>query len=424
MASFTLGEILKAVSGVLLQQGSHEYCTGVNTDTRTISPGELFIALQGNTFDGHHFLNDACINGASMVIISERSSFKAVPRTVSVILVKNTQTALEALAHFYRMKFDIPVVAVTGSNGKTTTKNMIAALVASKLNVCATQKNFNNEIGLSLTLLSMTPKTEACVVEMGMRGLGQIAGLCRIAAPTIGVVTNVGTSHIGILGSQENIAKAKGELIESLPDKGIAILNEDDPYVIKMGDTFSGNIIGYGVNGNYTVYNALAATATARVLGIDVNRIQKALSEFLPGAQRQFFTEINGVTVIDDSYNANPLSMEMAFHAMRQVNGKHYFLVLGDMGELGEKEEQFHYELGKIAANIGFDGMITVGKLSRHIAMGARDAGKTNIMECTTCEDAWQRLQKMIQSGDVVLVKGSRYMHMETILELWRKSLN
>lgn len=207
-----------------------------------------------------------------------------------------------------------------------------------------------------------------------------------------------------------------------------------------MGDTFSGNIIGYGVNGNYTVhgsriqyennctkyvctcfdeafkvklnmlgihnvYNALAATATARVLGIDVNRIQKALSEFLPGAQRQFFTEINGVTVIDDSYNANPLSMEMAFHAMRQVNGKHYFLVLGDMGELGEKEEQFHYELGKIAANIGFDGMITVGKLSRHIAMGARDAGKTNIMECTTCEDAWQRLQKMIQSGDVVLVK-------------------
>ena len=297
MASFTLGEILKAVSGVLLQQGSHEYCTGVNTDTRTISPGELFIALQGNTFDGHHFLNDACINGAS------------------------------------------------------------------------TQKNFNNEIGLSLTLLSMTPETEACVVEMGMRGLGQIAELCRIAAPTIGVVTNVGTSHIGILGSQENIAKAKGELIESLPDKGIAILNEDDPYVIRMGDTFSGNIIGYGVNGNYTVhgsriqyennctkyvctcfdeafkvklnmlgihnvYNALAATATARVLGIDVNRIQKALSEFLPGAQRQFFTEINGVTVIDDSYNANPLSMEMAFHAMRQVNGKHYFLVLGDMGEL------------------------------------------------------------------------------------------
>ena len=225
MASFTLGEILKAVSGVLLQQGSHEYCTGVNTDTRTISPGELFIALQGNTFDGHHFLNDACINGASMVIISERSSFKAVPRTVSVILVKNTQTALEALAHFYRMKFDIPVVAVTGSNGKTTTKDMIAALVASKLNVCATQKNFNNEIGLSLTLLSMTPETEACVVEMGMRGLGQIAELCRIAAPTIGVVTNVGTSHIGILGSQENIAKAKGELIESLPDKGIAILN-------------------------------------------------------------------------------------------------------------------------------------------------------------------------------------------------------
>ena len=432
--------------------------TGITTDSRIESSGELFVALCGERFDGHAYCKMALEHGAAAVLVSK--PVPELPSETVIITVEDTLLAYQQIAHAYRMSNkNLKVVAVTGSNGKTSTKDMIAACLSTKFKVIKTQENFNNEIGLSLTLLSMTPETEACVVEMGMRGLGQIAGLCRIAAPTIGVVTNVGTSHIGILGSQENIAKAKGELIESLPDKGIAILNEDDPYVIKMGDTFSGNIIGYGVNGNYTVhgsriqyennctkyvctcfdeafkvklnmlgihnvYNALAATATARVLGIDVNRIQKALSEFLPGAQRQFFTEINGVTVIDDSYNANPLSMEMAFHAMRQVNGKHYFLVLGDMGELGEKEEQFHYELGKIAANIGFDGMITVGKLSRHIAMGARDAGKTNIMECTTCEDAWQRLQKMIQSGDVVLVKGSRYMHMETILELWRKSLN
>ena len=432
--------------------------TGITTDSRIESSGELFVALCGERFDGHAYCKMALEHGAAAVLVSK--PVPELPSETVIITVEDTLLAYQQIAHAYRMSNkNLKVVAVTGSNGKTSTKDMIAACLSTKFKVIKTQENFNNEIGLSLTLLSMTPETEACVVEMGMRGLGQIAELCRIAAPTIGVVTNVGTSHIGILGSQENIAKAKGELIESLPDKGIAILNEDDPYVIKMGDTFSGNIIGYGVNGNYTVhgsriqyennctkyvctcfdeafkvklnmlgihnvYNALAATATARVLGIDVNRIQKALSEFLPGAQRQFFTEINGVTVIDDSYNANPLSMEMAFHAMRQVNGKHYFLVLGDMGELGEKEEQFHYELGKIAANIGFDGMITVGKLSRHIAMGARDAGKTNIMECTTCEDAWQRLQKMIQSGDVVLVKGSRYMHMETILELWRKSLN
>ena len=432
--------------------------TGITTDSRIESSGELFVALCGERFDGHAYCKMALEHGAAAVLVSK--PVPELPSETVIITVEDTLLAYQQIAHAYRMSNkNLKVVAVTGSNGKTSTKDMIAACLSTKFKVIKTQENFNNEIGLSLTLLSMTPETEACVVEMGMRGLGQIAGLCRIAAPTIGVVTNVGTSHIGILGSQENIAKAKGELIESLPDKGIAILNEDDPYVIKMGDTFSGNIIGYGVNGNYTVhgsriqyennctkyvctcfdeafkvklnmlgihnvYNALAATATARVLGIDVNRIQKALSEFLPGAQRQFFTEINGVTVIDDSYNANPLSMEMAFHAMRQVNGKHYFLGVGDMGELGEKEEQFHYELGKIAANIGFDGMITVGKLSRHIAMGARDAGKTNIMECTTCEDAWQRLQKMIQSGDVVLVKGSRYMHMETILELWRKSLN
>lgn len=458
MASFTLKEIIKATDGYLFRQGKENYCTGVSTDTRTMMPGDLFIALKGDNFDGHCFLAEACHIGASAILISEEFEVKGIPSAVSVVLVENTKKALEDLAHFYRMKFDIPVVAITGSNGKTTTKDMIAALLSSKLNVCATRKNFNNEIGLSMTLLSMTPETEVCVVEMGMRGLGQIAELCRIASPTIGVITNVGNSHIGILGSQENIAKAKGELIDSLPDNGIAILNEDDPYVIKMGDDFKGNVIGYGINGNYTVhgkgiqyeskytkyictcfdeafkvklnvlgvhnvYNALTATAAARVLGIDVNRIQKTLSEFLTGDQRQFSTEIDGVIVIDDSYNANPLSMEMAFRAMRQVNGNRYFLVLGDMGELGAEEKQLHYKTGQTAARVGFDGMITVGPLSHYIAAGARDEGKDCVIECETCDTALCELKKIVHKGDVVLIKGSHYMHMEMIPEHWRNSL-
>ena len=460
MASFTLGEILKAVSGVLLQQGSHEYCTGVNTDTRTISPGELFIALQGNTFDGHHFLNDACINGASMVIISERSSFKAVPRTVSVILVKNTQTALEALAHFYRMKFDIPVVAVTGSNGKTTTKNMIAALVASKLNVCATQKNFNNEIGLSLTLLSMTPETEACVVEMGMRGLGQIAELCRIAAPTIGVVTNVGTSHIGILGSQENIAKAKGELIESLPDKGIAILNEDDPYVIKMGDTFSGNIIGYGVNGNYTVhgsriqyennctkyvctcfdeafkvklnmlgihnvYNALAAFAVGITLGIDSQKSADALSNYVPAGMRQKSVTVGGITSIEDCYNASPDSMNAAIKTLANTKANKKIAVLGDMLELGDYSKKAHYEVGQAVADNKIDFLLAFGNDAKYIVDGAKENGMKNAFYFNNKEELSNKLFELANKGDAVIFKASRGMKLEDVInnvyDRWEK---
>lgn len=456
MASFTLEEVLKATDGSLIQSGKSQYCIGVSTDTRTILPGNIFIALTGDNFNGHDFLNVACHSGAAMVIISDPSYLESIASDVSVVLVGDTKDSLERLAHFYRMKFDIPVIAVTGSNGKTTTKDMITALLSSKMNVCSTEKNYNNEIGLSKTLLSMTRETEVCVVEMGMRGMGQISELCRIAAPTIGVVTNVGTSHIGILGSQENIAKAKGELIEALPDTGIAVLNEDDPFVIKMGQHFKGNVIGYGINGNYTVrgsdiqfesgytkyvctcfdeafrvklnllgvhnvYDALAATAATRVIGIDTNRIQKAFSSFMPGNQRQSILNINGITIMDDSYNANPLSMEMAFHSLKQIEGKHHLLVLGDMGELGNKENELHYTTGLKAASLGFDGLITVGKLSRQIAIGARDGGMEHVTECETNIEAAAALADMAHPGDVILIKGSHFMQMGTIIENWRK---
>lgn len=186
MASFTLDEIAKATGGRLLVKGASSFVTGVSTDTRTIREGELFIALIGENFNGHEFLKRAVLSGAAAVVISDESYEKDLDPSVSVFLVKDTKQALEDVAHFHRMRFQVPVIGVTGSNGKTTTKDMITALLSTRFNVCATQKNFNNEIGLSMTLLSMTEKTEVCVVEMGMRGFGQIAELCRIASPTMG----------------------------------------------------------------------------------------------------------------------------------------------------------------------------------------------------------------------------------------------
>lgn len=457
MASFHINEVIKATRGTVLQSGSILNFQDVSTDTRTIQPGSIFIALIGERFDGHHFLPEAVKKGASCLVVSRKPPKGEVPENVTAVLVKDTKKALEDLAHLHRMRFNIPVVAVTGSNGKTTTKDMIKSILSTKFHVCATQKNFNNEIGLSKTLLSLTAEDDVCVVEMGMRGLGQIKGLCRIAMPTIGVVTNVGTSHIGILGSQENIAKAKGELIESLPPNGIAILNEDDPYVKKMGSLFKGQIIGYGIKGPHTVYgkdieydadstryvcrcfdeafkvhlkllglhnvyDALAATAAARVLGISTNKIQKALGDFVPADLRQTIRRINGVSVLDDSYNANPLSMEMAFRSLKQMKGNRRYLVLGDMGELGKFSEKLHYETGVRAAEMGFDGMITVGPMSYHTAEGARENGMKQIFSCDTIEEACQKIKEWVNPGDLVLIKGSHSMRMDRIPNLWKES--
>lgn len=455
MASFTIEEIERACDAKLLQRGREPSMDGVSTDTRTIETGNLFLALKGENFDGHAFLKKACEEGASGVILSDASFAAEVPSDVSAFLVKDTKKALEDLAHFHRMRFHVPVIGITGSNGKTTTKDMTTALLSSRFHVCATQKNFNNEIGLSMTLLSMTKETEVCVVEMGMRGFGQIAELCAIASPTIGIVTNVGTSHIGILGSQENIAKAKAELIEALPKDGTAILNGDDPFVKAMGDSFAGRVISYGLAGRYTVrgtdaryeasqtqfictsfdeafrvklhllgvhnvYDALAAIAAARVLGVDSRKIQRAFADFHPIGQRQALLTIAGISVMDDSYNANPLSMEMAFGSLMQIPASHHYLVLGDMGELGEMEEALHHETGKKAAAMGFDGLITVGPLSRHLASAAKEGGMTSVFSYDTCEEAAEKLAALAKAGDAVLVKGSHYMHMEKVPMLLR----
>lgn len=454
MASFTLEEVLHAVHGCLLRKGQAVRAEGVSTDTRTIAEGNLFIPLCGENFNGHAFLEKAAEKGAAMLLTAEKERLSSLPEETTVILVEDTKEALEQIAAFHRLRFSIPVIAVTGSNGKTTTKDMITAVLERVHAVCHTEKNFNNEIGLSQTLLRLTGRDEACVVEMGMRGLGQIAELCRIAHPTIGVVTNVGTSHIGILGSRKNIAKAKAELIEALPAGGTAVLNGDDPLVSAMGDSFSGKVIRFGMEesndahassvqflpdgtaftlcsgdvsfdvrlrllGIHNVYDALAASVIGTLLHVPAAEQKAALESFLSKSGSQKLLHIGGVNVLDDSYNANPLSVEMAMRALLQIPGKRHILVLGDMLELGRFEEELHAGIGRQAAEMGFDGLITVGPLSRITAEAARKGGLSPV-SFDSCREAAAWLREFAEPGDAVLIKGSHAMHMETIPGLWR----
>lgn len=454
MAAFTLSEIVKATGGVVLHEGVAQSVTGVSTDTRTIQAGELFIPLIGENFDGHNFLGKAVSAGASCVLVSEVKKAKDLPESVTVVRVGSTLKALEELARFHRLRFSIPVIAVTGSNGKTTTKDMTAAIMSSTFKTCATKKNFNNEIGLSQTLLGLTEEDEVCVVEMGMRGFGQIDELCQIACPTIGIVTNVGTSHIGLLGSRENIAKAKSELIQNLPEEGIAVLNGDDELVSRMDTLCKGKSIYYGIEhgadvkgqslvfkpdetdfvckseqgtfpvvlhmlGIHNVYDALAAATAGFLVGVPADKIQETLDSFVPQSASQKLYTVCGATVLDDSYNANPLSVEMAFRALAQIPAKRRILVLGDMLELGAFEDKLHYEIGQTAAKSGAEILVAMGPLSRMTAKGAMDNGMKTVICCDTCQEAAKYLKEHAREGDAVLIKGSHAMHMETIAGLW-----
>ena len=245
MAQFTVDEICSATGGKIIGSVYEKQFTGISTDTRTVRQGDIFIPLVGETFDGHDFIDQAIEKGASGIILSRKDMVVAKP--VTVILVTNTLTALQDVALFHRQRFTIPVVAITGSNGKTTTKDMTAAVLSSQFHVLKTEANYNNEIGLPLTLLQLSDKHEVAVVEMGMRGQGQIRQLAHIALPTIAIITNVGETHLELLGSIENVAAAKAELLEVIPETGLSILNADNPYVWDMSKKVASRVVSFGL---------------------------------------------------------------------------------------------------------------------------------------------------------------------------------
>lgn len=465
MYKFTLKEIASAVGGRILQGNPAASFTQVSTDTRKIRPGSIFVALKGERFDAHDFLADAISQGAAALLVSRPEEMHVSPaaqeiQAIPVILVENTLKALQDLAGYNRRKAGVPVVAVTGSAGKTTVKDMIAAVLEQKFSVLKTGGNFNNEIGLPLTLLELGPAHQAAIVEMGMRGKGEIQELARIAGPDIGVISNIGEAHIELLGSVENIARAKGELLEELPSKGVAVLNGDDPWLRTLGEQFKGKVVYYGFNennqlratdwqmigpvmsefavnilknGNYekpmvvripvpgrhNVLNSLAAIAVGLELGLSHGDISRGLMQLSLSAMRLEIKTGQPWVIINDAYNANPASMRAALEVLAgyPCTGKR-IAVLGNMLELGPEAEKGHRSVGDTAAGLGVDTLITLGDMARWIAEQALAQGmeESEVTACTEKEQAVQALQAVLQPGDVVLVKGSRGMKMEEII--------
>ncbi|MBP2639512.1 MAG: UDP-N-acetylmuramoylalanyl-D-glutamyl-2,6-diaminopimelate/D-alanyl-D-alanyl ligase [Firmicutes bacterium] len=452
MASFTVAEVLAVTQTLLDGAVFQETFSGVSTDTRTLEPGNLFIALSGDRFDGHRFLKQAAKAGAAGVLISMTAALQDLPAGITVFRAADTLAAFQGLAKFHRQRYTIPVVAITGSNGKTTTKDLTAAILASRWRVLKTEANYNNEIGLPKTLLSLASEHQAAVLEMGMRGTGQIRALCEIAAPTIGIITNVSETHIELLGSLENIAKAKRELVESIPASGTVILNADNSYVSAMREQAVGHVVTYGLGldadvraeqietgqettkfvchtqqgefavvlpaiGRHNVYNALAAIAAGLAMGLVPQEIQAGISSFATTAMRLHKIAVGGCTILNDTYNASPASMAAAIDALVSIAVGRRVAVLADMLELGDIAISAHRQIGEKLANEKIDVLVTVGELAKHIAAAAKEKGLVGAVACSDHAAAQRELNRLLKPGDTILVKGSRGMKMEQIVD-------
>ncbi len=455
--SFNLSEVLKWTEGELLN--SKEALLSfkhIGIDSRTIEKGELFIAVQGKRFDGHDFLMSAFSKGAKGAVVSRLpEGFPRYSQSDKFVLikVKDTVGALQDISTHYRRKFKLKVVAVTGSNGKTTTKDLIAHILRRKFSVLKSAGNFNNHIGLPLSLCRIQEKHQAAVLELGMSAKGEIKLLSGLSKPQLGIVTNVSPVHLQLLGSLENVAKAKAELIEFLGKDGIAILNNDDPYVRQMKNKAKGEIVTFGIKeksdfqaqdincenfshltfkingrikislpllGRHNIYNALAACAAARRLGLSWDDIKCALTNFPSPPMRMEFKRVGGLNIINDAYNANPQSMKAAIESLLNFRTRgRKILVLGDMLELGDFSANAHRQLGEEAGKSGVDYLLTVGDFSRLTAQGAVRSGMASscIFPSGSVEELLSILKSIARREDIVLIKGSRAMQLERIME-------
>jgi len=451
MNKLSLAEIVE-ITNAETNSNAENFFERVTTDSRKISSDALFIALKGENFNGEDFAEESLKKGASAVLVS-RSFNKNLDGII--IKVDDTLMAYRQIAGAWRNRFNIPVVAVTGSNGKTTTKDLTAAALNGLGHVQKTSGNFNNEVGVPMTLLELNDKTNAAVVEIGMRGLGQIESLAQVVRPTIGIITNVSETHIELLGSIENIAKAKGELVEAIQSGGTIILNADNPHTAAMknlaregvkvltyslecdADFIAKNILIGSVStefilsfrgkeydfeipmlGRHNVSNALAAIAAGYACGLTVPEIQRGFSTFTTTKMRYEVIRRDGLTIINDAYNASPASMRAAIKTTSEVYDGRLIAVLGDMLELGEISERVHREIGAELVENKFDTLITLGELGKFIAAGARDAGLKNIYSFDTHEAAAKKILELVRDGDTILFKASHVMHMEKIIEL------
>ena len=453
--SFRLGELAQACGGKLAGPAELEIGS-VSTDTRTLGKGALFVAVKGESYDGHDFLADAGRLGAAAALVTRLPADVRLPS----IVVADTVVALGQIARAHRAKFSGPVLAITGSNGKTTTKELCArVLEAAGRRVRRTPGNLNNHIGLPLSILGLAPSDEVLVVELGMNHAGEIDALTQIADPTVGAITNVAPAHLGLLGSLEAIANAKGELFARMRPDATAIVNADDANCVAQSARFAGRKLRFALHANadfrarvegiehgcalfaltcpagesrvrlrapglHLVDDGLCAAAAAFASGAlgarPLEAIVKGLEEFtgVPG-RVALVRAPNGVLVIDDSYNANPHSVARALETLAELRGSgKSFAVLGDMFELGDGADALHAEVGRRAAAAGVTGLVAVGELSANTAAAARAAGLANVFETRSVEDAAAHVRAQARSGDAVLVKASRGMKLERVVKL------
>ncbi len=455
MEALTLRQLLDAVDGALLGdfQDLDAAVTEVSTDSRNIDPGCLFIPLEGERFDGHSFINSALEAGAAGCLTArEREGY--LPGKF-YIKVRSTQRALWDLARYYKKLFPIPFIAITGSVGKTTTKDMVAAVLGAKFRVHKTEGNFNNGIGVPLTLLKLEKAHEVCVVEMGMDHAGEIDDLARLVEPDMAIITTIGDAHIENLGSRENIFKAKCEIFPHLKRDGLAVLNGDDPLLSTLRGTLPQRTLfvgsGEGLDytafdlasdgsghlscrvktprsqfqanipalGSHMIYPTLMAAAVGEALGMAPDEIIRGIGAFLPTKMRMNIIRCKGdIVILNDAYNANPQSMRAAAAVLGDAAQKRRRVaVVGDMKELGPGSEQFHRAVGGYFAQAGTDHLIAIGDLARFIADGAKDAGLEQADYFATLDAAKNALSREVRSGVTILVKASRSMAFEKVVD-------
>ncbi|NMA83031.1 MAG: UDP-N-acetylmuramoyl-tripeptide--D-alanyl-D-alanine ligase [Epulopiscium sp.] len=453
MKPVKLSWILKVLGGTLFTgEGVYqEIVQGVSTDTRNIYIGDLFIPLRGERFNGHEFIELAYAKGAVGCITEER--LHTVPEGKWMILVKDTKKALMELAAAYRKIFPIPVVAVTGSVGKTSTKDMMASFLSQKGVVLKTQGNYNNEIGLPLTVFGLEDHHTVAVLEMGMSGFGEIHNLSRIARPKFGVITNIGVSHIEHLGSQQGILKAKSELFDYLEEDGVALLNGDDPLLASLQEQLSCTVISFGIKSNnmywaeeiditgettvllihtpttqfkatvpsigqHWIYNILPGVIIGEYFGMSISEMQQGIASFAPSGMRMEKESTDyPLHIINDTYNASPDSMRVALDVLCRwpVSGRR-IAILGDMFELGDYSKQIHESIGRYAAQKEIDVLIFVGEEAKQMDVAAKQQGISSLY-FPTKEELQDEIPSIVKRGDTILLKASRGMHLEETVE-------
>jgi len=457
---WSLAEITK---GEILFGSTDTMANGLKIDSRQIEPGNIFVAFEGNNVDGHDYLEQAISLGARVLLVTCSDdrlgtvAEYASKRLVVAVRVADALGAVQALARHHRSRLFCPAIGVTGSTGKTTTKDFITSVLSRAARVVATEGNKNNELGVPLTLFEAGADTDVIVLEMAMRGTGQIRALAQIAQPTAGVITNIGTSHIELLGSQDAIADAKAELVDSITAKGAVFLNGDDAYTEQIAAEAVARVVTYGLGqhnevraervslderslatfdivaddssvsitlglpGRHNVYNALAAAAVGRHLGMSLEGIAAGLQEALVTEMRmQAFVTAGGVHVINDAYNASPASMRAAIETLSAISmADRRVAVLGDMAELGSLTELAHFRIGEEVSRLRIDYLLTVGERAIRIADGAKAEGMehSRVMSFDTIDDANRKLKELLRPRDAVLVKASRVIGLERIVE-------